>query len=605
MRSSVRRRWPATVLGLLVTLGLAGSALADMDRITWAELPERVADKLVPVEQLRLADWSEARGAADPEPVTVLQYIENTFYRWEEHKVATDDGEIRLSIRMIQPQALDLTVEEAQVLLSGSQLYLDGLASTREEEILDPDDPAFDGDDNDIYTDEEPGADDPTIEPDGMFDEDPDGQQGAARQVHGADDRVRVGDTTAFPHRTISYISTEFPNGATYRGTGTVVGPYMVLTNGHVVYNADRGGFVAKLSVSPGQWQTSQGADVHRPYGTKDSARVETNQLYTQTRQFENDYAAALMPEPFDGINTYVPLYFNVSPSFINFAGYPKEVQSESDSRSLWHASGDILTVTSHILRFMADVTGGNSGGPVWTYDQSTNTRRIVGLVAFSGSSYNGGPRLNSDNLDLISGWLNWRPDGSGGGNGGGSNDDRYEQNDSFDDASSISTGTYSLKGLDQDNFKVTTREGKLTVSITGSQGDLDLAIWYKVSGEWEEVKARSTTSNESITRTVPSGETFIRVEPYNGGTSAYTLRVSFTPKSSNNSGNGGGNNGGGGGDGGNYGGGGGGGGGGNYGGGNNGGGDAGLCGVSAPLTLTATLVGMFGLGTGVRRRRF
>ncbi len=626
VRGWASRRLPAAALSLVITLGLAGSAMAGMDRITWAELPERVADQLVPADQLRLADWSEARGASDPQPAIVLQYIENTFYQWEEHKMPANDGEMRVSIRMIRPQALDLTIEEAQVLLSGSRLYLDGLASTRQAQTLDPDDPEFDADDDDIYTDGDPGAFDPTIDPDGLFDEGPDGDEAVARQVNGADNRQRVGDTTAFPYRTISYMRSEYPNGVVARGTGTVVGPYMVLTNGHVVYNTDRGGFAESVSVSPGQWQTAQGEDVNRPYGSKNATRLETNSRYTQTRQFGDDYAAALLPEPFDGINTYIPLVFNVSPSFINLAGYPKEVQSESNSRTLWKTSGSIESVTSQLLRFMADVTGGNSGGPVWTYSSSTSTRRIVGLVAFSGSTSNGGPRLTSENLDIISGWMNWRPDGSGNGNGGGnggsdggnggndggSSDDRYEQNDSFDDAATISTGTYSLQGLDQDNFKVTTREGKVTVSISGSSGDLDLSLWFKVAGEWEEVKSRSSDSNETITRTVPAGRTFIRVEPYNGETAAYTLRVRFTPKPSSNSGNNhGGGSGGGSGGGGNSGGGNSGGGnsggnsGGGYTGGGSSGGNAGLCGVATPLTLTATLVGMFGLSTGVRRRRF
>jgi len=340
MRSSVRRRWLATVLSVLVTLGLAGSALADMDRITWAALPERVADQLVPVEQLRLADWCEARGDSDPEPATVLQYIENTFYQWEEHEILSDDGEERICIRMIKPERQDLTAEEAQVLLSGSRLFLEAQPSPHGGIVLDANDPEFDAEAFDITVD----VDDPIFfEPPLPFDDDPfdgpmlldrgtrgrDDNGAAPRNPHGEDDRERVTDTTRFPWNTIAYLSIELANGQTARATGTLVGPNMVLTNGHVAYSPSNGGFAASITVSPAQWQTQQDGEILRPYGTKESVRITTNEHYKADVDFDHDYGAVFIDEPFDGINTYIPLVFNVRPGYINIAGYPSAAGSE------------------------------------------------------------------------------------------------------------------------------------------------------------------------------------------------------------------------------------------------------------------------------------
>ena len=80
-----------------------------------------------------------------------------------------------------------------------------------------------------------------------------------AEDVVGTDDRVRVTDTQSYPWNTVGYIGNRYPSGNTYRGSGAIVTPYMVLTAGHMVYSVDDGGYVSEFNFSPGQIQLSEG----------------------------------------------------------------------------------------------------------------------------------------------------------------------------------------------------------------------------------------------------------------------------------------------------------------------------------------------------------
>jgi len=70
--------------------------------------------------------------------------------------------------------------------------------------------------------------------------------------VVGTDDRIRVTDTETYPWNTVGFIGNTYPSANSYRGSGAIVSPYMVLTAGHMVYNwDDEGGYVSSFNFSP------------------------------------------------------------------------------------------------------------------------------------------------------------------------------------------------------------------------------------------------------------------------------------------------------------------------------------------------------------------
>lgn len=111
---------------------------------------------------------------------------------------------------------------------------------------------------------------------------------------------------------------------------------------------------------------------------------------------------------------------------------------------------------------------------------------------------------------------------------GAGSSDDVFEPNNSFETARALSVSTFNLQCLDDDFFTLETVAGNVTVTINGPQGDLDMSFWHRQNGDWLRYDSTSSSSNERITAPVPEGLHYIRVWPYGGATSSYTLSISF-----------------------------------------------------------------------------
>lgn len=61
-----------------------------------------------------------------------------------------------------------------------------------------------------------------------------------------------VTERTLLPYSAVCYITVTYPDGASIRGSGVIVGPNDVLTAMHVVYQADHGGWAVNVSVTPG-----------------------------------------------------------------------------------------------------------------------------------------------------------------------------------------------------------------------------------------------------------------------------------------------------------------------------------------------------------------
>lgn len=406
---------------------------AEVRQVSWPELPQRVAERLIPQEELGVASCPTDVALRRPDR-RVLQYIENTFYHWDEYDLTPAPGQ-SFCVVLRRPVDQVLTAGEAQVLLTASSLWLEPWLRSAEAASLAADHPDLQRSPVDWRGDaSEAGAAGPAAPDRGVVGWASSGEapaeegrtqpgpvSGARLQtggsvIGGTDDRTRVANTNAFPHGLIAFLSfdTSAPNGnpAAARATGFLVGPYMALTNGHVVWDDVRRQFSRNLVIAPGQSELP-GGGVSRPFGARTAVRLATNPGWVETAKIQYDYGAAFIDTPFSGISTFMPLAFDVSPavgSQVRVAGYPDKVKG-STTQGQWVASDKVVAAQSRLLRYKVDTSGGNSGSPVWQVLGGGQVRTIaIHSTGDATNSGNSGARLVGDNFELLVEWLSWTP---------------------------------------------------------------------------------------------------------------------------------------------------------------------------------------------------
>lgn len=370
----------------------------------------------------------------------VLQHIDGVFHKWEEYDLG---GKGAFCIFLRKPEQRRLSTGEAKTLLENSIRWREHAPAAGVREVLDSDDPRLRAPPavpklpDDFQIRNAP----PSLEPDKPAPPAYPCQEGRSsvspervplskpEDVIGTDTRSRVINTENYPHYSVGYINNAYASGNQFRGTGFIVSPYMVLTNGHMIYNKDDGGYAKKIDFSPAQRQMFEGGEVIRPYGTRSASSWQTNEKYIDaltndpSAQFNYDYAAVFFDTSFSsvGINTYMPLVFDAAAAgTIDLAGYPAAVQGEGSSRAMWHSSGIVLSEADLIVYYDVDTSGGNSGSPIWQYFPDPTLIRVIAVHAFGTPRFNGGPRLVIQNQALIQSWVEWAPPAPSGGGGSG-----------------------------------------------------------------------------------------------------------------------------------------------------------------------------------------
>ena len=326
----------------------------------------------------------------------VMQVIDNTFHKWKEYDL---DEPGRICVVLIEPEYRRLDAQEKTELLEASSKWIEQQPDLDQGYSLSPSDPRLD-----LPSIPMPYISDHPLE-----------LQEFTLEVFDQDDRVRVSSESSqtYPHNTIGYIESSFPN-ARLRASGFLIAPHTILTNAHVVYNENYGGYLNSMIFTPGQYQASSSATVQRPYGSREAFKVEANPGYLEIweqsygwEMAEQDYAAAFILDPFDGIDTYMPLEFNTLYSILETAGYPGIVQVE-ETYAQWFASGFYYGHSELILAYSISSSQGQSGSPVWA--DYNDKKRIIAIHSFSSAYFKGGPRLVDENINLIKEWMKWDP---------------------------------------------------------------------------------------------------------------------------------------------------------------------------------------------------
>ncbi len=173
-------------------------------------------------------------------------------------------------------------------------------------------------------------------------------------------------DRTIAPYRSICFITAQWADGTTSRGSGVVIGLNDVLTAHHVVFDAAHGGYATEISIIPA-------ADtqplITRPYGTFSDVGV----VYARTANWDPNGDDLMLPEEsqYDlavlgmrsdiGSVTGVVPVANVSVDFTGLIdGYPLAGSGLMEQSVFADASAQ-----SSVFDVAAALGRGASGGPL------------------------------------------------------------------------------------------------------------------------------------------------------------------------------------------------------------------------------------------------
>jgi len=217
--------------------------------------------------------------------------------------------------------------------------------------------------------------------------------------IIGRDDRIRVMNTSANPWRRVCALRIEFPTGATYRGTGFLIGARAIATAGHCVYLHSQGGWARRVLVYPG-------ADGSRyPYGQAESRLFRSVGGWVNARKPQHDYGCIVLPSgSFGGANlgrfgfaSLTPGQLLASPAVI--AGYP----GDKPFAELWGMARRIKSVAAKTISYDIDTMGGQSGAPV--YIRRNGQRYVVGIHNYGASTGNSATRITPEVYRRLRAW--------------------------------------------------------------------------------------------------------------------------------------------------------------------------------------------------------
>jgi V8-like Glu-specific endopeptidase len=221
----------------------------------------------------------------------------------------------------------------------------------------------------------------------------------AMEVIIGTDDRVRITNTVAVPWRRICALRITFPTGATYRGTGFLIGPRAVATAGHCVYLHGQGGWARQVEVIPGCNGMS------RPYGQVASTSFRSVNGWVSGRKPESDYGCVVLPAGAFGGRNLGSFGFAAFPAPTLLAkpavlaGYP----GDKPFAELWGMSRLIKGVGAKTLVYDIDTMGGQSGAPV--YIKLNGQRYVVGIHNYGAQTGNSATRITQPVFQRLKGW--------------------------------------------------------------------------------------------------------------------------------------------------------------------------------------------------------
>ncbi len=188
--------------------------------------------------------------------------------------------------------------------------------------------------------------------------------------VSAKDGRTKVEKPAKWPNSVHGVVSFKF-NGAVHWGTGTMIGPNVVLTAGHNLYSHKYKAYAENPQFLPGM----NGCVL--PFGL-----IEVEQYYVSPRYIKDekeDYGILILKEPIGEETGYFGLAClapeEIKSKQINVTGYPGDkVASQPNIYEMWGMEGEASHIdeSQNYIHYLIDTGTGQSGSGVW-YQEEEN----------------------------------------------------------------------------------------------------------------------------------------------------------------------------------------------------------------------------------------
>lgn len=197
-------------------------------------------------------------------------------------------------------------------------------------------------------------------------------------------------------------------------GTGFIIGEHTIVTAAHCVYDQNNDRF-HNITIDIVGSNNEVLESISPKY-------VHVNKNFTTSNYNENyDYALIYVEEDLSDygmfyLGTTLDSYIS-NQGTVTVSGFPQEYPDGYDFNSLgwgirFKATGNILAnnTTSSLIRYNADMTYGDSGGPVYVEEglsyngQLYDYKTVVAINVSHLSSYNTGVRITTDLLKFYNG---------------------------------------------------------------------------------------------------------------------------------------------------------------------------------------------------------
>ncbi len=217
--------------------------------------------------------------------------------------------------------------------------------------------------------------------------------------IIGADNRIKITDTTSYPWRTVTKLIVTFPKG---KGgcTGTIIAAKYVLTAGHCVHNKDYGGWAKKIEVIPGLSGT------YKPFGSVFATKLRSYTSWTSSQKADHDIGLITLDKSIGNTTGWLGYAYYPSINGVtgNITGYPGD---KDNGLYPYYHYGSIASSTSYRLYYQIDTSNGQSGSGIY---YKTGDKRYVFGVHTNGTSsptgYNSGTRLDSKKVKDLKSWI-------------------------------------------------------------------------------------------------------------------------------------------------------------------------------------------------------
>jgi V8-like Glu-specific endopeptidase len=223
--------------------------------------------------------------------------------------------------------------------------------------------------------------------------------------VIGADDRVKIANTSILPWRMNASLLITAKDNSTWIGTGWFIGPHTLVTAGHCVHIKNSGvpgrdGWVKSINVMPGR----NGSTL--PFGSVTSTNFRAVTGWTNNGDPEYDYGAILIPTQLGNTTGWYGFGVYTDTDLLtvtaNISGYP----GDKPSGTQWYHSRKVTSVGARKVYYDIDTAGGQSGSAVYRILGDKRIGIAIHAYGVGGSSnVNSGTRITNVVYNNLVAW--------------------------------------------------------------------------------------------------------------------------------------------------------------------------------------------------------